>query len=198
MRKIILLQVAVLLASQLLSAKDTLPPELKVYKTVVHTPDAGKPIVGFLASVSDTAAYVMRHSIPLKASEPVGGKVKKIDYPAIRRIRVWRKGSNGRAMLLGGVVGIVAGAISGFVKGDDPPCTRPAPDLNDIFGFSQFSYGLCNATRRTGAEKAGGNAIVGGLGGALAGLIIGSVAHKTFIIGGRTEKLREMKAKLLP
>jgi hypothetical protein len=198
MRKYILLQVAVLLASQLLSAQETLSPKLKVYKTVVHTADPRKPIVGFLASVSDTAAYVTKHSIPLKASEPVGGKVKRIDYPAIRRITVWRKGSIGKAMLLGAVVGIAAGAISGFVKGDDPPCTQPAPDPYDIFGFNQFSYGLCNATRRTGSEKAGGNAIVGGLGGALAGLIIGAVAHKTFIIGGDREKLREMKAKLLP
>jgi len=49
----------------------------------------------------------------------------------------------------------------------------------------------------TAGEKAVAGGIALGAGGAIAGVIIGAIAHKKFTIGGKKEKFHDLQADLM-
>jgi hypothetical protein len=100
-------------------------------------------------------------------------------YPNIEYVTMKRKGSLGRGMLFGGLIGIGGGILAGFIEGDDPPCE----------GWFCWDY--------TAGEKATIYGVGFGLIGIVAGAVIGTVARKKFIIGGSRQKFQEMKPTVL-
>lgn len=114
-----------------------------------------------------------------------------IHYGNIEVVRLKRKGSFGRGMLQGALIGFATGAITGLIMGDDPPCS---PSQQDFFGLGNA---FCEAFRITAGQKAVGIGSAGAVGGALIGGIIGIVARKRFIIGGNKEKFQKMQMSVM-
>jgi hypothetical protein len=104
------------------------------------------------------------------------GMEKKINLPDIEYVKIHRKGSFGRSVLIGTAIGVFVGAITGYAGGDDPK-------------DSWFAT--------TAGEKAIGGALGGGFLGALTGMIIGFAAHKTFIIHGKKDKFDKMRDRMM-
>ncbi len=200
MRKIILIPTLLFWLFTTLNAQDTLPPKPRFYKAVVFT-DAKHSSSGYLASISDSSLSVSPTRTSLTAYEINENDYFKVPYNSISKVRLKRKGAVGRGVLIGGLIGFSAGAISGLAAGDDPPCRRPVRNPYDIYGinlfFDQMDNAFCEGLRRTASQKALGRGILGAFGGALVGSLVGALAHKTFIIGRDKQKLHEMKSKLL-
>ena len=114
----------------------------------------------------------------------------------IKSISVQKKGSTLKGLLIGLGVGTVTGIVIGFASGDDP--IRPYPSsIDDPLGLETFLIAIENSFAMKASEKAIANGILMGGSGALIGAIIGTVARKKFIIGGRKEKVRDLQASLM-
>lgn len=108
----------------------------------------------------------------------------------INTITFKKKNAGLKGMLIGMGIGIFTGAVIGFASGDDE-ITPYNGDLGDVF------IALGNAFAQTAGEKALTGAAALGTGGALVGLVVGSVAKKKFTIGGKKEKVRDLHAELI-
>ena len=190
---------------QVAIAQDTATQSIqktRVYYTDVFVTGKKNPMSGTLASMSDSLLYISSSKVTLTATPPTNKGIRKVNYERITRVNIKRRGTVGRSLLHGALIGMGVGVIAGFVQGDDPPCHRYQPDPNDFLGignfFGQLNVGLCEITRTTASQKAFGGGVLGMVGGAAVGTIVGLLVHKTFIIGGNKEKFHTMKAKLLP
>lgn len=161
------------LNSVTISAQDSLPKKKIFYKLELQEiPNKYK--YGYLINITDDAIFYssekQRFGTPLQSMD------KNIKYNNVAKLKIKRKDAGGRTALVGGGIGLGLGVIAGFIEGDDPEGT-----------FLRFSAG----------DKAVfyGGAL--GIGGSLIGVIIGSVARKTFIIGGNREKHKAMKLNIL-
>jgi len=83
--------------------------------------------------------------------------------------------------------------IIGFASGDDK---KEAYPTNDPTGLGSFAVSLHNAFTMTAGEKALVGGVLMGVGGTLTGMVIGAVAKKKFIIGGKKEKYRDLEGEL--
>ncbi|TMI85465.1 MAG: hypothetical protein E6H08_22510 [Bacteroidetes bacterium] len=93
-------------------------------------------------------------------------------------------------------IGAVTGIIIGFASGDDKK--EPYYDYNqDPFGVGNFIVSINNAFAMTAGEKALAGGISLGVSGAIIGTIIGAVAKKKFIIGGKKEVYRDLQGDLM-
>lgn len=145
----------------------------------------GQRISGLLSSVND--------------SQLVLAKSKgQLTVPAenLKSFTLKRKNSVLKGALIGFGIGAVAGVIIGLASGDDPVMSYPDP-YNDPLGLGSFGVALNNAFAMTAGEKA----VAGGLGlgatGAIVGTIIGAVAKKKFVIGGKKEKFHDLQADVM-
>ena len=153
----------------------------KVYNVSIKTLN-NKTIRGKLHAVSDSQLVLLRS---------VNGQ-QYIDAENIRSFTMQRKNSPLRGALIGFGIGAVTGIITGFASGDDPVYNEPVYDP-----FSAIVVSINNAFAMTKEEKA----VMGGLGlgvsGAIIGAIVGSVAKKKFIIGGKKEKFRDLQSEMM-
>jgi len=114
----------------------------------------------------------------------------------IRTISFRKKNSVLKGTLLGLGIGAVAGIIIGFASGDDKK--EPYYDYNqDPYGIGNFFVSINNAFTMTAGEKALAGGIGLGVSGAIIGTIIGAVAKKKFIIGGKKEVYRDLQGDLM-
>jgi len=127
--------------------------KLKVYTANISTLQ-GERIKGVLDEVRDSSLFVL-----------TANQRTKIPASAIQDIKIKRKGAVGRGALLGGLTGFGLGAILGLADGDEecPP-------------------GPWTCTSTLSAEgKALGMGIVFGVGGAVTGLIVGSLSRRQLV-----------------
>ncbi|MEI9909239.1 MAG: hypothetical protein WDO71_06025 [Bacteroidota bacterium] len=114
----------------------------------------------------------------------------------IKSFSLRRKNSILKGALIGFGTGALTGIIMGLASGDDSVDEYPDAST-DPWGIGTFGTALNNAFALTAEEKA----LVGGIGmgasGAIIGTIIGAVAKKKFIIGGKKEKFRDLRAELM-
>lgn len=114
----------------------------------------------------------------------------------IRTISFRKKNSVLKGTLLGLGIGAVTGIIIGFASGDDKK--EPYYDYNqDPYGIGNFFVSINNAFTMTAGEKALAGGIGLGVSGAIIGTIIGAVAKKKFIIGGKKEVYRDLQGDLM-
>jgi len=165
-------------------------PGKKLYKISVSLYHGGKSS-GFIADVEDTAVHIVPSAASIRYNSYSDRDVEKVNYSDISKIVVRRKGSTGRGMLYGALIGLGTGVVAGLISGSDPVTTQGNPDL---YGFD---VAMNNAFRMTAGEKAVLLGLGGSLNGALIGGIIGGLARKTFIIGGKKEKFKEMQLNVL-
>ncbi|MDP4129945.1 MAG: hypothetical protein Q8918_07460 [Bacteroidota bacterium] len=173
MKHVMLMLVISMLMSQLLPAQDSLVRRQVIFKVNVFDSLSIKRS-GYLAALNDSVLFITKGLFSSSFLNLSDHALQKFGYQNLEQVDLVRTGSNGRGALYGTICGILIGAVAGFVSGDDPE------------GFFSLSAG--DKALLYGAIGAGGGAIIGG--------IIGAVAHKTFIIGGRKDQFRRMKVAL--
>ena len=181
MYKLIIFHLVILLCSQI-KGQDTAVIKTRYIKTTVTTNQASN-IKGYLVSFDDSSLFIVKKITSFKGVKVYRLIADKVDYTNISNVVVKRKGAVGRGALYGAIAGALAGAAAGFLSGDDPPCTSN--------GFLSICF------RFSAGEKAAAGAVAGATLGSLTGLIIGSMVHKTFIIGGSHEAFNNMKIELV-
>jgi uncharacterized membrane protein len=156
----------------------------KIFIASVTTMDS-KSLKGSLSAVNDT-------QLILKANN------QQLVVPAenLKSFTVKRKHSALKGALIGFGVGAAAGIIIGLASGNDPVAAYPDPN-DDPLGIGTMAAAFSNSFAMTAGQKA----VAGGLGlgatGAIVGTIIGAVAKKKFIIGGKKEKFHDLQGELM-
>lgn len=168
-------------------ASDSIPKK-KYYK--VQVTNASNAIFnGYLKDISND------HLVYTNKQEQFGATPTSTDKFILSNelisVKVKKKGSVGRGALYGGLIGFATGALMGFIEGDDKIAPYTGDPLGDIF------IGIGNAFAMTAGEKAMTYGLAAGGGGAIAGVIIGAVARKKFIIGGNRNNFESMKIDVL-
>ena len=148
----------------------------KITYKISLTDSSLQQVKGYLFHISDSSLKV--GFWPVAFSDPAAGqeKYKEINYQHISEMSLKRNHGAGRGAWKGALIGVLTGVIAGLVEGDDPP---------------EYWFGM------TAGEKA---LVYGGMGAAAGtgiGALIGALAKKRFLIGGRKEKFDEMKAEVL-
>lgn len=174
----------------LLTGTDLLSFSQKIYKVSIAQTSA-KIATGYLVAIKDTVLSLTPDAASIHFNAIEEKKLEKIHYSNIEQVTLKRKGSTGRGMLQGALIGFATGAITGLIMRDDPPCY---PSQQDFFGIGTA---LCEDSRITAGQKAVATGSIGAVGGALFGGIIGSVARKRFIIGGNKEKFQKMQLTVM-
>jgi hypothetical protein len=156
----------------------------KVFNATVTTMDS-KTLKGSLFTVNDTQLILRTND-------------QQMVVPAenLKSFTVKRKHSALRGALIGFGVGAAAGIIIGLASGSDPVMAYPNPNEDPLL-IGSMVVAMNNAFAMTAGQKA----VAGGLGlgatGAIVGTIIGSVAKKKFIIGGKKEKFHDLQGELM-
>jgi hypothetical protein len=141
---------------------------------------------GFLTEIRDTTLVLSLKPYPLGTKNLEENSIQQYSIPDISYIKLQRRASVGRGLLIGAIGGAFIGVVSGFISGDDK-----------IYTAQEDPWGIGNAFRLTASEKALGLGILGAFGGGITGGIIGAIAHKKFIIAGKKENFDTMKATVL-
>ena len=158
----------------------------------------GKTVKGWFYKMNDDNIYLLpakgnnkyfRSSKFLSSAVNVGSY--NIQVSQINTIALQRKNAGLKGTLIGLGTGAIIGALTGFISGDDP-IQECGP--NDFFCIGAA---INNALAMTAGEKAFVGAIGLGLTGALTGFILGKVAKKKFIIGGKKDTYRDIQGELM-
>jgi uncharacterized membrane protein len=156
----------------------------KVFIASVTTMDS-KFLTGSLAAVNDTQLILKTNSNQLR-----------VPAENVKSFTVKRKNSALRGALIGFGVGAAAGIIIGLASGSDPVMAYPNPN-EDPMGLGTMVVAMNNAFAMTAGQKAVAAGLGLGATGAIVGTIIGAVAKKKFIIGGKKEKFHDLQGDLM-
>jgi hypothetical protein len=176
----------------LLTAQDSFPSKHIIYKARILSSDSAVHF-GFLNRITDSALILSSNPVALGFSGRPENQLQNFHYSGLDKVQLQRKGSVGRGILHGSLIGLATGFIFGLVQGDDPIVT-PAQGTGD---WGVLGAGLQNAFRMTAFEKGLAGGIAGSVMGAITGGIVGAVAHKRFIIHGKKEKFTSMRLSVL-
>ena len=185
MKKIVLIAaglLAIVVAKAQIDSADAAKQKLMIAS--ITTMD-GKRINGLLSSVND--------------SQLVLNKSKgQLTVPAenLKSFTLKRKNSVLKGALIGLGIGAAAGVIIGLASGNDPVMAYPSAN-DDPFGLGTMAVALNNSFAMTAGEKAVAGGLALGATGALVGTIIGAVAKKKFVIGGKKEKFHDLQADVM-
>src|SRR5216683_789412 len=141
MKQIIFFPCLLILMEQSLTAQDGLPKKHIIYKARIAAINSATS-TGYLSYITDSTLFLSEH--PLAVQLPVSGesKLQTFHYSDLEKIQLQRKGSIGRGILCGSLIGLVTGFIAGFAQGDDP-----------VVPADQDFLGIGNAFRATAFEK---------------------------------------------
>lgn len=198
MKKVTALLLAILLTIQTMAQTDSVatapetPPQKGSYKATIKTID-GKTQQGWLYQVNDSQVVLLKNVKDLRTKydellQPTGYFTVPADQ--VHTISLKKKNAGLKGMLIGFGAGALSGIVSGFISGDDPVTPYTGT-------FADAFIGIGNAFAMTAGEKAVTGGLIFGTGGAIVGLIIGSVAKKKFTIGGKKDKVRDLHAELV-
>jgi hypothetical protein len=185
MKKMILIA-ACSLTVALLKAQtvSTVETKQKTFIASITTMD-NRLLKGTLSSVNDTQLILRTNNNPLT-----------VPADNVKSFTIKRKHSVRKGALIGFGIGAAAGIIIGLASGDDPKMAYPDPG-EDPLGIGTMVTAFSNSFTMTAGQKA----VVGGLGlgatGAIVGSIIGAVAKKKFVIGGKKEKFHDLQGELM-
>jgi len=181
MKKLSFLIVCILTVFISQAQQDSTVPhyKMKKYNVKVRTVD-NKTMYGRFEAINDSQVLLIRST----------NGIHTIPAENIQSFTMKRKNSALKGALIGLGVGTLTGIIIGLASGDDP-LMEPSP----------ADFGITAALNNAFAMTAGEKAVAAGIGlgttGAIVGAIIGAVAKKKFIIGGRKEKYRDLQAELM-
>jgi len=166
--------IAFCFAGQILHAQVSEQKKFIVFKTTVID-DNNVSHHGFLATMDDSTLYLSPQKFALTFEKISLKGFKGFNYNQISVVNLQRKGSTGRAMIIGGVTGLLVGAIIG--------ASQPV----NAGGFNTIARPLDGII---------GAAIGGGIG-CLLGAAISTLSKKVFVIGQQKEKLNNMRKTMI-
>ena len=181
------------------SQTDSTAPVKKTVPSIatIKTLD-GKKVKGWFYKMNDENIYLLpvsRNKKYFRSSEFLAPDANaggfNVQVSQINTIALQRKNAGLKGTLIGLGTGAIIGALTGFISGDDP-IQECGP--NDFFCIGAA---INNAFAMTAGEKAFVGAIGLGLTGALTGFILGKVAKKKFIIGGKKDTYRDIQGELM-
>jgi hypothetical protein len=145
-----------------------------------------KLLKGYLSAVNDS-------QLILKT------KNNQMSVPAenVKSFTIKRKHSVRRGALIGFGIGAAAGIIIGLASGNDPVMTYNPGPYGDPLGLEAIGVAMNNSFAMTAGQKAVAGGVALGATGAIVGTIIGAVAKKKFIIGGKKEKFHDLQGELM-
>jgi len=155
-------------------AQDSLKKE-KIFKAVINP--SSTHMTGFLATIADSSVFLSNTPAVLQFRF-VNTNLEKLNYRKIMEIKLQRKGSVGKGVLIGSLTGMLAGAIIAAVT-----YKAPAPNY-----WNHFKY--------TEGETVFAGALFGAIVGAGTGAIFGAISYRKYLINGNWENLEEMKMDL--
>jgi hypothetical protein len=161
---------------------------------IIHTMD-GKRIKGWFYRINDDSIYLLPTGKKMSRATFLNTDIDKNNYAysisGINRISLQKRNAALKGTLIGLGAGVVTGLVIGFASGDDPiqPYTGNP--------FEDFFIALNNSFAMTAGEKAVAGGLTLGATGALTGFIIGKLAKKKFIIGGKKEAYRDLQSDLM-
>jgi len=185
MKKMILIAACSLTVAILQAQADSAAEKKqKVFIASVTTMDS-KLLKGSLSAVNDSQLVLQAYN-------------NQLSVPAenLKSFTLKRKHSVRRGALIGFGIGAAAGIIIGLVSGNDPVMSYPNPN-EDPLGFGTMAVAMNNAFAMTAGQKAVACGLGLGATGALVGTIIGAVAKKKFIIGGKKEKFHDLQGEIM-
>jgi len=138
---------------------------------------------GYLAGMSDSGIVMVKSPVVFDHSL-TGTTANTICYQNLSELKIHRKGSVGRGILIGGLTGMMVGGVAGLISYKKPSAYCENTSLCVTWDFGP-------------GYNAAAGASVGTLVGAAIGGIIGALAKKKFIIGGNRNKFAHMKASVL-
>jgi hypothetical protein len=163
----------------------------------IHTTE-GKTLKGWFYKSEDDQLILL----PAKnkkfslANAEIKDNTINIGIEQIQSISLRKKNSVLKGALIGLSIGVATGVVIGLASGNDP--VQPYYSSNqDPYGIGNLFVGLNNAFAMTAGEKALYGAIGLGGTGAIMGAIIGAVAKKKFIIGGKKEVYHDLQGDLM-
>ncbi len=168
------------------TAQDTTTRSLKniTFRTEIYS--SGSTSNGYLTNVGDSALLFSHSRVKFNPSTEIAHGVTAIPYGGIDKMVIQRKGAGKNGALIGGLSCMVIGIVAGFMAGSDPI----VPPEEDFLGFG-------NMFNTTAGEKAFAGGLTGLIGGGLIGSLIGNLAKKKFIIGGKKEIFDDMRQVIL-
>ncbi len=181
------------------SQTDSTAPVKKTVPSIatIKTLD-GKKVKGWFYKMNDENIYLLPvkgNNKHFRSSEFLSPDISEggfnVQVSQINTIALQKKNAGLKGTLIGLGTGAIIGALTGFISGDDP-IQECGP--NDFFCIGAA---INNAFAMTAGEKAFVGAIGLGLTGALTGFILGKVAKKKFIIGGKKDTYRDIQGELM-
>jgi hypothetical protein len=171
---------ALIVNAQLDSGTSVLARAQKKFITSVKMQD-NRVVNGSVYAVTDSQLILIKSS----------GARYTIPAENIQSFTLRRKNSVGRGALIGFCAGALTGVIIGLASGDDK---IQGPSDNDPWGIGAA---VSNAFAMTAGQKAIAGGILLGSTGAVVGMLVGAIAKKRFVIGGRKQKFRDLQAELM-
>jgi hypothetical protein len=168
--------------------------KLVPHLAIIRTMDGSKT-KGWLYKMDDNNIYLLpanRKKLSLSEfkSPDLNKSAMNFNISQINTISTQKKSAGLKGALIGLGAGTLIGVISGFASGDDPVTPYTGT-------FADPFIAIGNAFAMTAEEKAVANGIGLGLTGAITGFVIGKLAKKKFIIGGKKESYRDLQGELM-
>ena len=193
MKKLLLIPFSVLVIQGFGQTDSTVKSKKIVpYHATIRTMDGFKT-KGWLYKIDDNNIYLL----PSKKIKPADLKSTDMNISAmtydisrINTISTQKKNAGLKGALIGLGAGALTGVIVGFASGDDP-LTPYTGTFADVF------IALGNSFAMTAEEKAIADGIALGLTGAITGFVIGKLAKKKLIIGGKKEVYKDLQGDLM-
>ncbi len=185
MRKILLITVASIGILHSKAQTDSASEKKqKIFIASIKTMD-NRTVAGTFSAVNDSELVMKVYHTQLA-----------VPAENLKSFTIKRKHSVLKGALIGFGIGAAAGIIIGFASGNDPVLSYPSYD-EDPLGLASLGVALNNAFAMTAGQKALAGGIALGGTGAIVGTIIGALAKKKFIIGGKKEKFHDLQGELM-
>jgi len=182
--------VCALLLNQLTVAQDSLPQKHVVFRAKVKTYD-GHVKTGCLQAIADSIISLSDKKSLLRFYRDDDHGSSSFNVASLDRVQLHRKGSVGRGIWGGALIGFATGFIAGIVQGNDEDKTVQIPN---IFGGGYDTYVVKGTTASQKGMLLGATGILGGV---IIGAIIGAASHNKFIIRGKKENYEKMRKKMM-
>jgi hypothetical protein len=193
--------IAFIFTGSVFSQTDSSTTEKKTVPSIatVKTLD-GKTIKGWFYKMNNESVYllpVQRNKKYFRSSEFLLPDINEggfnIQGSQIKTIALQKKNAGSKGFLIGLGVGVTAGIIIGFNKGDSPGYYQSDAGFFNIYPGGQTGF----IPGETAEAKAAKNGVKYGIIGGIAGLIIAKLIKKKFTIGEHKDTYRNQQEKLM-
>ena len=136
---------------------------------------SGTKAEGYFTNITDDEVFYASEKTEFGQNNK---NANKLSYADLDVVNIQRKGATARSTAIGSGIGAVLGSVVGYLSYNKNESEDPFAPLTALFNGAKVG-------------------MFGALIGAIAGLVIGTAAEQTFIIGGKKEQHKQMKFDVL-